>query len=116
MVNVSAPLLVYVVMGALRLRGEPRRWQLLWLSLTGWAWAAISALNAGGDQWDNPRYRTILLAWFVLLAGWAWDWARRRKDSLAGPLAGGGSGICAYVHRVVPGPLLSRLSPPGTSR
>ena len=81
---ILAPLMVYVVMGALRMRGESRRWQLLWLSLTGWAWVAISALNAGGDQWDNPRYRTILLAWFVLLAGWAWDWARRRKDAWLG--------------------------------
>jgi hypothetical protein len=79
-----APFLVYAVMGFLRLRAEPRRWQLLWLSLVGWAWIAISALNAGGDQWDNPRYRTILLAWLVLLAGWAWGWARARKDAWLG--------------------------------
>jgi hypothetical protein len=79
-----APFLVYALMGVLRLRGEPRRWQLLWLNLVGWAWIAISALNAGGDQWDNPRYRTILLAWLVLLAGQAWDWARRRNDAWLG--------------------------------
>ncbi len=79
-----APFLVYAQMGLLRLRGEPRRWQLLWLSLVGWAWIAVSALNAGGDQWDNPRYRTILLAWLALLAGWAWDWAKRRKDAWLG--------------------------------
>jgi peptidoglycan/LPS O-acetylase OafA/YrhL len=79
-----APFLVYAVTGILRLRGEPRRWQLLWVSLVGWAWIAISALNAGGDQWDNPRYRTILLAWLVLLAGWAWGWVRARKDAWFG--------------------------------
>ena len=79
-----APFLVYALMGLLRMRAEPRRWQLLWLSLAGWVWIAISALNAGGDQWDNPRYRTILLAWLVLLAGWAWDWARQRKDAWLG--------------------------------
>jgi hypothetical protein len=75
-----APFLVYALPGILRMRNNARRWQLLWLSLIGWAWIAISALNAGGDQWDNPRYRTILLAWLVLLAGWAWDWARQRRD------------------------------------
>ena len=76
-----APLLIYTGMSLFRLRDETRRWQLIWLSLTGWVWIAIAALNAGGDQWDNPRYRTILLAWLVLLAGWAWSWARRRKDA-----------------------------------
>jgi hypothetical protein len=68
----------------LRLKQDPRRWQLLWLSLVSWAWIAISAWNAGGDQWDNPRYRTILLAWLVVLAGWAWSWARQRKDTWLG--------------------------------
>jgi len=45
-----------------------------------WAWVLIAAYNAGGDQWDNPRYRTILLAWQALLAAWAWGWARERRD------------------------------------
>jgi hypothetical protein len=83
-----APFLVYAIIrvggGMMRLRAESRRWQLLWLSMVGWVWIAISALNAGGDQWDNPRYRTILLAWLVLLAGWAWSWARQRKDAWLG--------------------------------
>lgn len=79
-----APFLIYAVTGLLRMRGDPRRRQLLWLSLVGWAWIAISAWNAGGDQWDNPRYRTILLAWLVVLAGWAWSWARQRKDAWLG--------------------------------
>ena len=79
-----APFLVYAVTGVVRLKQDPRRWQLLWLSLVSWAWIAISAWNAGGDQWDNPRYRTILLAWLVVLAGWAWSWARQRKDAWLG--------------------------------
>jgi len=81
---ILVPFLVYALMSILRLRSEPRRWQLLWLSLVAWAWIAISALNAGGDQWDNPRYRTILLAWLVLLAGWAFSWARQRNDAWFG--------------------------------
>jgi hypothetical protein len=75
-----APFLVYGLTGALRARTDPRRLQLIWLHAVGWAWIIIAALNAGGDQWDNPRYRAILLAWQALLAAWAWDWARQRRD------------------------------------
>ena len=35
-------------------------------------WTIISSARAGGDQWDNPRYRSIFLAWMALTAGWAW--------------------------------------------
>jgi hypothetical protein len=75
-----APVLVYGIMGALRASTKERRGQLLWLSLAFWVWAAISALNAGGDQWDNPRYRALFLPWAALLAAWAWEWARARRD------------------------------------
>ncbi|RPH59445.1 MAG: hypothetical protein EHM81_08195 [Chloroflexi bacterium] len=46
-----------------------RRW--LWLNLIVWAWILIAALRGGGDQWDNPRYRVILLAWQAILAAQA---------------------------------------------
>ena len=36
------------------------------------AWTLISSARAGGDQWDNPRYRSIFLVWMALTAGWAW--------------------------------------------
>jgi hypothetical protein len=38
-------------------------------------------LNAGADQWDNPRYRAIFLLWQVILVAWAWEWARSRRDA-----------------------------------
>ncbi len=76
-----APFLVYGLTGALRAKGEARRMQLIWISVAGWAWIIIAALNAGGDQWDNPRYRAILLAWQALLAAWAWSWARKQGDA-----------------------------------
>jgi hypothetical protein len=73
--------MVYGTMGALRSRGETRRLQLIWISIVNWAWIMLAALNAGADQWDNPRYRVILLVWQVILAAWAWEWARSRKDA-----------------------------------
>jgi len=79
-----APFLVYGVMGVLRARHEARRLQLAWLAAATWGWIAIAALNAGGDQWDNPRYRAILLAAQAILAAWAWHWARSRHDRWLG--------------------------------
>lgn len=78
---VLALLLVYGALGIFRNRQENRRYQLMWISIINWAWIIISALNAGADQWDNPRYRAILLLWQVILAAWAWEWARSRKDA-----------------------------------
>jgi hypothetical protein len=73
--------LIYGTLGVLRSRQETRRYQLIWISLVNWAWIMVSALNAGADQWDNPRYRAVLLVWQVVLAAWAWEWARSRKDA-----------------------------------
>jgi hypothetical protein len=76
-----ALLLIYGTFGVLRSRQEARRYQLIWISLVNWSWIILSALNAGADQWDNPRYRAVLLMWQVVLAAWAWEWARVRKDA-----------------------------------
>lgn len=35
-------------------------------------WTVISSARAGGDQWDNPRYRSIFLVWMAFIAGWGW--------------------------------------------
>jgi len=80
------PLLLYALLAAFRIPAKERlapaerRTQLLWLCAAVWVWVLIAAYNAGADQWDNPRYRTILLAWQALLAAWAWGWARQRRD------------------------------------
>jgi len=73
--------LVYGTLGVFRSLGEPRRLQLAWISLVSWAWIILAALNAGADQWDNPRYRVILLLWQVMLSAWAWQQARTRRDA-----------------------------------
>ena len=61
-----------------------RRKQWLWLSLVVWGWIFIAAVRGGGDQWDNPRYRVILLAWMAPLAALAIkQLANSRIDLLA---------------------------------
>jgi hypothetical protein len=41
------------------------------LAAVVWGWMLIAAVRGGGDQWDNPRYRVILLAWQAILAAQA---------------------------------------------
>lgn len=74
------PMLLYAVIASTRARDEPRRIQLIWVNVAIWVWIIISALSAGGDQWDNPRYRTILIAWQALVAAWALWWSRINQD------------------------------------
>ena len=55
----------------------------LWLSAIVWGWILLSALRGGGDQWDNPRYRTILFLWQAVLAGQAFVWWRESRNAWA---------------------------------
>ncbi len=62
------PLLAFSPMAAWSLPASQRRRQWLWISCLVWGWILIAALRGGGDQWDNPRYRVILLVWMAMLA------------------------------------------------
>jgi hypothetical protein len=62
------------------IREEKKRKIILWLCLVVWAWILFTALRGGGDQWDNPRYRTILFLWQAILAGHIWVWWRETKN------------------------------------
>jgi hypothetical protein len=73
--------LIYGALKALRNHQATRRYQLIWISVINWAWIMVSALNAGADQWDNPRYRAILLIWQVILAAWALEQACSLRDA-----------------------------------
>jgi hypothetical protein len=74
------PVLGYSILATLNPAAQPRRWQRLWIGLACLVWILVAAANAGGDQWDNPRYRTLFLPWMALLAAWGWFWARQRRD------------------------------------
>ena len=79
-----APLLLFALFAVWRARPTAERLVLVWLALAALLWTLLSALRGGGDQWDNPRYRTIFLPWMGLLAGWAWQWARERGNPWLG--------------------------------
>jgi hypothetical protein len=59
-------------------KNERRAW--IWLWAITWAWIFISAIRAGGDQWDNPRYRAMILLWQAILAAKAFLWWRETHN------------------------------------
>ncbi|KAF0111141.1 MAG: hypothetical protein FD147_1079 [Chloroflexi bacterium] len=53
---------------------------LLWFSFVFAAWLLVSSLRAGGDQWDNPRYRTLFLPWMAIVVGWVLQRIQDKKS------------------------------------
>jgi hypothetical protein len=74
------PILILSFVAASTERSEIKRKVFLWISIVVWGWILFTSLRGGGDQWDNPRYRTILLVWEVILAGVVWVWWRETKS------------------------------------
>ena len=78
------PLLVYAFLAAWKAEQPRDRYLWLWITTISWLWIIFTALRGGGDQWDNPRYRAILLVWQALAAGYAWTCYRSRSDPWLG--------------------------------
>jgi hypothetical protein len=76
-----APFLIYALFSLWREDDPTNRRLLAWSTLACVVWIVISSARAGGDQWDNPRYRTVFLPWLALILAWGWDFARRKKDA-----------------------------------
>jgi len=78
-----APFLLYSLFAIFK--GDKReRPAWLWLWILTWVWMILSAVRAGADQWDNPRYRIIFLFLQVALAGFAWAHQRAQRDPWLG--------------------------------
>jgi len=69
---------------------------ILWLVLLTWTWILLAALRGGGDQWDNPRYRTILFMWQAILAGVVWVWWRETRSVWFGRVI-----VCEVIFLIV---------------
>ncbi len=69
----AIPFLVYGAGATIKEARKNGDWALVWLMAVLVIWTFISSARAGGDQWDNPRYRAFLLPWLSLLVGWVWE-------------------------------------------
>jgi hypothetical protein len=78
---VLLPMLILSFAAAAREGSKKMRNLWMWLSLLAWIWILLAALRAGGDQWDNPRYRTILFLWQSMVAGYVWVWWRETHNA-----------------------------------
>ena len=85
----------------------------VWWQLPGVWWGMIvvqtlvASLRGGGDMWDNPRYRAVLVVPQVALAAWAlWQQRRHPSESARRWLLGAALGalwlIPWYVRRYTP--------------
>jgi len=78
------PFLVIVFWPVLQDRDAQDRAAWLWFLLISLGWILLSSFRAGGDQWDNPRYRTIFLLAQAILAARAWLWWRESASRWPG--------------------------------
>lgn len=74
------PILLYSLTAVIRETNKKDQRTIFWMVLASFAWILLSSARAGGDLWDNPRYRTIFMPWMVFLAAWAWQWASAHRD------------------------------------
>jgi hypothetical protein len=75
------PLLLYAFIAAWKNEDARERRLWFWITVISWLWIILTALRGGGDQWDNPRYRSILLLWQALVSGYALVRFRLGSDS-----------------------------------
>ncbi len=74
------PLMISGFLLIWRKQTKENRIILLLFFVLSLAWIFVSSARAGGDQWDNPRYRSLFLVWMAFLAGWAWVETRRLRS------------------------------------
>ena len=76
-----APVLLYAAFSSWRARTGKDRRMLIWFALAALLWVVLASARAGGDQWDNPRYRVIFLPFIAILTAWGWLWSREKRDA-----------------------------------
>lgn len=75
------PLLIYALFRGWKVKKSINQRWILFFIVAIWVWILISSVRAGGDQWDNPRYRTIFLPWMALVGGWVINVVQNTKDA-----------------------------------
>lgn len=76
--------LIYAPFAALKRTGV--RSLASYLSFLVWGAALVASYRGAGDQWDNPRYRTVFLTAQAALAAWAYVHARDERGVWLGRL------------------------------
>lgn len=70
---VILPFLFFGFFSVWKTKPTDSKWLLMLLNLVFLFWVMIASMRAGGDQWDNPRYRYMLLPFMAILIAWSFE-------------------------------------------
>jgi hypothetical protein len=73
-----SPVLIFSLLAIIQEKDQRNRKILLWFWIAFLIWMLISSIRAGGDQWDNVRYRAIFTIFMSIVAGWGWLHAKEK--------------------------------------
>ena len=65
-----APILLFSLIAIFREKNFHDRSVMFWFWSAFIIWVFISSIRAGGDQWDNVRYRALFTIFMSISAGW----------------------------------------------
>jgi hypothetical protein len=74
------PVLIYGFVYIFRERQKDKKLEYLFLWLLSIFWIFLSSIRAGGDMWDNPRYRLSFLLFIAYIVGVAFYHGWKSKD------------------------------------
>ena len=74
------PILVYGIVYIFREKQKDKKFEFLFIWLLSIFWIFLSSIRAGGDMWDNPRYRLSFLLFIAYLVGVAFYHGWKTKD------------------------------------
>jgi len=74
------PIVIYGTFTSLKKGADADTRRMRWMAALLWFWMALSSIRAGGDVWDNPRYRTLILVIFCLFVAWVWNSVRETSS------------------------------------
>ena len=76
-----APAVIFSFLAAFKSKVLHDKRILIWLSAAFLIWVLISSIRAGGDQWDNVRYRAIFTTWMAIVGAWGITQAKEKHDA-----------------------------------
>ncbi len=77
----ALPLLLVGIITVWKSDRNEHRWLLAAFFIIFFTWVVVSSARAGGDLWDNPRYRYILLPYMSLTIAWAIEHYRQTHSA-----------------------------------
>jgi hypothetical protein len=75
----ALPILFYGVFAVWKTKTQ-NDWLIKLFYIVFFIWVVVSSARAGGDLWDNPRYRFILLPFMAIIIAWAVEQYQRSRS------------------------------------